>query len=587
MKPLIELSDVTFTYPGQGQNLKQVLNGLNLEIHTGEFVAIVGANGSGKTTLLRLINGLLTPQSGSVRIEGLDTRLKANLGQIRQKVGMVFQYPEDQVVATTVAEDVAFGPENLGLPSAEIRQRVDEALTTVGLKEHENRPPHMLSGGQMQRLALAGVLAMRPKVVLFDEATTMLDPAGRKMALEWMTRLHREAMTVVFITHHMEEAALARRVVVLNEGRIALDGRPEEVFSDAQSLVKFGLGLPRPARFAERFRPWLGSMLPRPLHPEDWISKLPTPSSGCTSGNAYLLKNERLEEGEKIIEVRDLSHIYLDGTPLAHQALSHLDLTSYRSTSLGLLGRTGSGKSTLLQHLNGVLRPQKGSIRVGEYFLENPQTSTRTIARFVGMVFQNPEMQFFEQYTGDEISYGPRQIGSDEPLAERVRWAMTLVGLDFEKFKDRLVFTLSGGEKRKVALAATMALRPSVLLLDEPTAGLDPASHLEILSRLSTLQSEGMTIVLSSHRMNDLAALSQRLAIFDKGRVIREGLTGEVFWDFEGLAEAGLEPPLIVRTAARLRELGWPIPVGIVTPDQLEAALRHCVQPAQHAGEIR
>ncbi len=575
MEPIIFLDNVTFRYPGE-ENTRDILRGLSLEIFPGDMVAVVGSNGSGKTTMLRLMNGLLIPQSGRVLVNGLDTSRKEQLAAIRRQVGLVFQHPEDQIVATTVDEDVAFGPENLGLPSAEIRARVDQALKSVGLEEHAQRSPHMLSGGQTQRLALAGVLAMRPQVVLFDEATTMLDPAGRLMAIREMLRLNQEGMAVVFITHHMEEAVMASRVVVLHEGKVAEDGSPAEVFTDANRVGKYGLGLPRPARLAERFQQWLGVMTPRPLHPQEWLDRLPV-YPGPVSGIApSLAGSAALGSDEALIEVRGLEHTYLADTPLAHLALKDLNMTAMRGGTLGLLGRTGSGKSTLLQHLNGLLRPQKGSVRVGVHQLADLTVPTKTVAKMVGLVFQNPEMQFFEQYVGDEISYGPRQIGIEETLAERVKWSMELVGLDFEAFKDRLVFALSGGEKRKVALAATLALRPQVLLLDEPTAGLDPAAHLEVLGRLSSLQSEGMTTVLSSHRMNDLAALASRLAVFEHGTVIREGPVGEVFWDFKGLAEAGLEPPLVVRTAARLQEQGWPIPKGIVTPDALADALRAC-----------
>jgi len=574
MEPLILLDNVTFHYPGE-ENTRKILRGLTLEIFPGDMVAVVGSNGSGKTTMLRHMNGLLIPQEGRVLVNGLDTRRKEQLMAIRRQVGMVFQHPEDQIVATTVAEDVAFGPENLGLPSGEVRARVDQALKAVGLEEHAQRSPHMLSGGQTQRLALAGVLALRPQVVLFDEATTMLDPAGRLMAIEEMLRLNREGMAVVFITHHMEEAVMASRVVVLHDGKVAEDGTPGEVFTDANRVAKYGLGLPRPARLAERFQTWLGVMTPSPLHPQEWLDRLPV-YSGTVRASALEASNYGDGSGEAMIEVRGLEHTYLADTPLAHLALKDLSMTAMRGKTLGLLGRTGSGKSTLLQHLNGLLRPQKGSVRVGPHQLADLNVSTRTVAKMVGLVFQNPEMQFFEQYVGDEISYGPRQVGVEETLAERVRWAMELVGLDFEAFKDRLVFALSGGEKRKVALAATLALRPQVLLLDEPTAGLDPAAHLEVLGRLATLQAEGMTTVLSSHRMNDLAALAGRLAVFEKGTVIREGPVGEVFWDFKGLAKAGLEPPLVVRTADRLRERGWPIPKGLVTPDALADALRAC-----------
>ena len=202
MEPIIFLDNVTFRYPGE-ENTRDILRGLSLEIFPGDMVAVVGSNGSGKTTMLRLMNGLLIPQSGRVLVNGLDTSRKDQLMAIRRQVGLVFQHPEDQIVATTVAEDVAFGPENLGLSSAEIRARVDQALKAVGMEEHAQRSPHMLSGGQTQRLALAGVLAMRPQVVLFDEATTMLDPAGRLMAIQEMQRLEpgRDDSSVYYPPH--------------------------------------------------------------------------------------------------------------------------------------------------------------------------------------------------------------------------------------------------------------------------------------------------------------------------------------------------------------------------------------------------
>jgi energy-coupling factor transport system ATP-binding protein len=578
MPGLINFDQVTFHYSDEGGSGREVLQRCSLEINQGEMVALVGSNGSGKTTLLRHINGLLLPSSGRVLIDGLDTRRPSDLVKIRQQVGLVFQNPEEQIVATTVEEDVAFGPENLGLSPREISERVKQSLLTVGMAEHALRSPHLLSGGQMQRLALAGVLAMHPKIILFDEATTMLDPAGRRMAMEWMQRLHDKGITIIFITHHMEEAAIASRVVILHNGQVAVDGSPESVFTESARLAPFGLGLPRPARLSERLQPWLGKIEPLPLHPQDWLDHLPHWRGSATVMQTGVVEHPGQDDPARVmIDVRGLEHTYLLDTPLAYPSLRGIDLAAYSGETLGLLGRTGSGKSTLLHHLNGLLRPQRGTIRVGPYALENEDISTRTVTQFVGLVFQRPETQFFEQYVGDEISYAARQMPTRQPLAERVRQAMQWVGLDFDSFKDRVVSTLSGGEKRKVALAATLVINPQVLLLDEPTAGLDPVSHLEVLGRIAALAKQGMTMVLSSHRMNDLAAVAQRLAVFENGKVIDQGLTAEVFWKTDILAAASLEPPLVVRTTMRLIELGWPLPRGIVTPDALETALEKAI----------
>lgn len=263
--PLIEVRDLVHIYHKGTPQEVRALDGLSLAVGHGEFVAIVGGNGSGKSTLAKHLNALLLPTEGAVLVEGLDTRDPRSVWDIRRRVGMVFQNPDNQIVATVVEEDVAFGPENLGLPPDEIGRRVDEALRTVGLAELSRREPHMLSGGQKQRVAIAGILAMRPACIVFDEATTMLDPEGRREVLETAHRLRKtEGLTILHITHNMEEAATADRVVVLSGGRIVLDGPPAEVFSDADRLRRLRLRAPEMAELGEclvargvplRFRP--------------------------------------------------------------------------------------------------------------------------------------------------------------------------------------------------------------------------------------------------------------------------------------------------------------------------------------------
>ena len=578
MPPLISLDNVSFSYRDPQGKTYPILHDLSLYIEEGSLVAVVGANGSGKTTLIRHLNGLLLPDQGQVQVCGLDTHTAAGRQAIHQQVGMVFQHPEDQIIASTLEDEVAFGPENLGLPPADIQARVEEALRAVGLWEVRQRPPHLLSAGQEQLLALAGVLAMRPRCIVFDEATTMLDPAGRRMALEWMQRLHAQGLTILYVTHHMEEAVLAERVLVLELGRIVRDGPPPEVFADPEVLAALGLEPPPAAALAARLRPYLPGLSANVLRMEE-----------LQEGIGKLLRKQTADHGQQTtdnreaivggsssdsffsfpISVSHLSHTYLLGTPLAHPALSDVCLEIGPGRSHGLLGRTGSGKSTLLQHLNGLLRPQSGKVQVGELDLSDPAVLTRSVIQVVGMVFQDPEMQFFEQYVGDEIAYGPRQFPTGEPLAERVRAAMDLVGLDFEAFKDRLLLTLSGGEKRKVALASALAVRPAVLLLDEPTAGLDPQSHREILARLKQLQLGGMTLVLSSHRMEDLAEMAVDLTLFEEGRVEASAPLAQVFGQVRLLEAAGLEQPLAVQAAGWLRAQGWPVPEDVMTPDRL------------------
>ena len=247
MSSMIELKDVTFAYPAEeGKQTKNALDGVTLSIEKGSFVAVLGHNGSGKSTLAKTMNAILVPAGGKVLVEGMDTAEEANLLAIRQRVGMVFQNPDNQIVANVVEEDVAFAPENLGVPSHEIRRRVDDALKAVGMYEYREHAPHLLSGGQKQRVAIAGVIAMEPRCIVLDEPTAMLDPIGRADVLRTIRTLNREkGITVVLITHHMDEAAQADRLVVMSKGKVIADGAPKEVFQDVEGLKAVGLTVPQ------------------------------------------------------------------------------------------------------------------------------------------------------------------------------------------------------------------------------------------------------------------------------------------------------------------------------------------------------
>ncbi len=575
MRPLIEVENISYTYPtfnvrvgmAAGARPAPALRGVSFCIEAGEYLAIVGANGSGKSTLARPLNALLLPHAGRVRVAGLDTREAQHWREIRRTVGMVFQQPEDQAVATIVEEDVAFGPENLGLPPAEIRARVQEALAVVGLEALRARPPHLLSAGQLQRVALAGALAMRPRCIVFDEATAMLDPAGRRAVYELLARLHREGLTIIVITHFMEEAAAADRIIALHQGAVALDGPPAAIFAQEAALYALGLGLPPAAELAQTLRgalPALTGVLPHGLFTAASLIAALDAAPHRIGERASLPPTAPQRAGPPLIAVEGLGHTYMRGTPLAQRALTDVTLTVTEHAAHGLLGATGSGKSTLLQHLNGLLRPQEGAVHIAGFALHDPRTDLRAVRRQVGLAFQQPELQIFEQYVGDEIAYGPRLLGLDRPaLRERVRWAMELVGLDFDAFKDRFTFALSGGERRKVALAAILALQPRVLLLDEPTAGLDPASRRELLEHLRALQSAGMALMLSSHQMDDLGVLTTALTVMAEGRVALSGGLAEVFAQGARLHELGLGVPIVTEVADGLRARGWPLPPGL------------------------
>jgi energy-coupling factor transport system ATP-binding protein len=563
-----ELDQVTFHHPGLPPESTPALKNVTLRIAEGEWVALVGANGSGKTTLARHLNGIFIPESGKVLVDGKDTREPANLAGIRASVGMVFQSPEDQIVASLVREDTAFGPENLAVLPDEIRSRIEASLKTVGMWELRDRLPHLLSAGQIQRVALAGVLAMHPRCIIFDETTAMLDPRGKSDVMDQMKLLHKQGITVIMITHSMDEAAWADRAVLLDHGEIAFDGQISELFLKEDLLKQ--CALEQPSEF--RVKKILASQFPNHLMPGHNIN-LETLQIPTYSGNAVLKKGTS-DSSEMIVEIKDLGHTYLSGTPMASVSLQHTNLTVRKHIAHGLVGATGSGKSTLLQHLNGLYLPQTGSVRVGPFSTGDPKVDLRALRQFSGLVFQNPELYFFEQYVGDEIAFGAKQYFGRENLRQRVIHAMGLVGLDFEKFKDRIPNTLSGGEKRKVALASALVVNPELLVLDEPSAGLDPQSRQLLLHNLQQLQVDGHSIVISSHNMEDIAALASEMTIMKAGTSIASGNVGELFSDAGQLQEAGLSQPVGVTLANALRRQGWPISMQAVSLDQVESSLK-------------
>ena len=571
---LIEVEHITYTYPGQKQ---PTLQDVSLQVRAGEWIALIGSNGSGKTTLARHLNALLLPEQGRVLVNGLDTRQASHHLAIRSQVGMVFQSPADQMVATIVEEDVAFGPENMALPAAEIRERVRAALAAVDMSGMHLRPPHLLSAGQMQRVALAGVLAMEPSCILFDETTAMLDPVGRRKVLEIMHRLHDAGLTIITITHFMDDVLEAGRAVVLHQGRLVLDAPPGELFANPARLAEWGLDLPPAGLLAGELRQVFPGLTQNILTRSALLDALPE-----FTGAAVLPPPlEPAESRPALIAVEELEHTYLRGDPLEYHALRGVNLHVTDGQAHGIMGATGSGKSTLLLHLNGLLRPQVGRVRVADFDLNDPNVSLRAVCQRVGLVFQQPEQQIFEQYVGDEISFGPRQMGlSREAVRERVRTAMMQVGLDFERDKDRLTVALSGGEKRKVALASTLALQPSILVLDEPTAGLAPMARRWLHEQLLGLKQKGMTLVISSHQMEDMALLADRLMVLRSGQDVLTGAVADVYAQVEFIEQIGMGVPLVIEVAAALRQKGWPLSTQITRSETLLVQLRRCIGSA-------
>ncbi|AGC69563.1 cobalt transporter ATP-binding protein CbiO [Thermoclostridium stercorarium subsp. stercorarium DSM 8532] len=554
----IVAKDLEHVYLSRGGNEPaRALNNISFSINEGEFVAIVGRNGSGKSTLAKHLNALLLPTGGTVCVFGKYTNAEDLIWEIRSQVGMVFQNPDNQIVATTVEEDVAFGPENLGVAPEEIRKRVNESLEKVNMLKYIHHSPHMLSGGQKQRVAIAGVLAMNPKCLVLDEATSMLDPTGRRDVIRILQKLNKEdGITVILITHHMDEAAHADRVMVINRGSLVLEGTPREVFANSEILKKAGLDIPEVTSLYIRAVnegivkggeiPVLMDELEKVLLKLDFVDSR---------------KQERTHESpdgitesrEKIIEIKNLSYVYMPGTPYERKALDNVSLDVYRGEILGIIGQTGSGKSTLIQHLNGLLTPTEGSINVAGIVPKGK--ALKELRRRVGLIFQNPEDQLFEETVEKDIAFGLKKMGlPDEEIEKRVIEAAEITGLPKEVL-GRSPFELSGGQKRRVAIAGVIAMNPEILVLDEPTAGLDPAGSTEMYQFLLKLRKEkNTTIIVVSHTMEHVAYYCDRVAVMNHGKLVLAGKTREVFSKREFLAEMGLDVPQITEIFYRLNK---------------------------------
>jgi len=564
---MIELIQVTFDYSLPEAKIINVLEGLTLKLKEGEFVSIIGPNGSGKTTLARLLNGLLKPSSGEVRIDSLNPEDKKNLRLIRQKVGMVFQNPDNQFITTSVEREIAFGLENLNLPYDEIREKVEWALSAFHLWEYKNSPPHKLSGGEKQRVAIAAVLAMRPKYLILDEPTSLLDPEGREMLNLLIRKLAGEGkITILNITQFPDEAFLAQRLLVLDKGKVVLDDTPEEVFKETEKLKNIGLSVPKSLEITNglkgkgfRFKREISKM-------EDLIQELLS-LEGVNYSLPIMQKKTDLTgtvkpkvSGYIQIEFEKLDYVYNYKSANSKTALKEIDLKIEKGEFIGLIGPTGSGKTTLAQHFNGLLFATSGKVRVEDLELKEKETYLKRIREKVGLVFQFPERQLFEETVYEDIAFGPKNSGLNDKVVDlRVKNSLQTVGLDFDSFAYRSPFSLSSGEQRRVAMAGVLALEPEILILDEPTAGLDFDGVDRVKKILLALKEKGVTVILISHNLDLVAALAERVIFLKQGKVLYDGPKTNFFNQVEKLKEEGMRAPETVELFHSLISAGFQV----------------------------
>ncbi len=582
------------------------LSGIDFSLQEGEFVAVLGHNGSGKSTLARLINGLLQPQTGKITVMGLDAQEEKNLFEIRKQVGIVFQNPDNQTVASIVEDDIAFGPENIGVNREEIGKRIDFALDSVGMEKFRHSTPARLSGGQKQRIAIAGVLALKPRVMILDEATAMLDPRGRKEVMDVVLRLNKEEkIAVLLITHFSEEAMLADRAIVMSGGSIVMEGAPKEILNRGEELSKYSLAMPRPLQICRKLSEG-GLPVLEGMEAETVAENIAFALRDCTkpsekeletNGAGTCLPIENMPPKGNIY-CKNLTYVYNAKSPFATHALNGVDLTIEKGDFFGIIGHTGSGKSTFVQHLNALLKvptaekkykkkkskknkpvPAPIILQVNGYDLTDKKTDFKELRSKVGMVFQYPEYQLFAETVFEDVAFGLKnfcpQVGEEE-TKKAVREALETVGLDYEKVKNSSPFELSGGQKRRVAIAGVIVTKPEILILDEPAAGLDPLGKEEIMRLLHTIHKDWCkTVIIVSHDMDEISENCNRAAIFSEGKVLAVESPKLLFKNSETLYQSGLDVPYTAKLTEKLREKGIDIRSDLTMRDFVKKVLEY------------
>lgn len=594
-EPLIRFERFTFRYPPPVAGAAPVtaLEEITLEVAAGEFLGITGSTGSGKSALCLAIAGLIPQETGGiiggrVVVAGWDTRYTP-VPQLATRVGIVFQDPESNLVGLSVEDEVAFGPENLGILPAEIARRVDWALEVAGLSHERGRPSAYLSGGQKQRLAIAAVLAMQPQILVLDEPTAQLDPVGKEEVIAAIERLRQvldRRLTIVLVESDTELLSrFAERVVVLHAGRIALEGPPRAVFSRTEELAALGVRVPPLAELAARLNRALGAelsflslteaeaALARLLdqgsvtgpsdHPSlagqrERPAAQRVPASRQASAGPLLApvrepddQTLQVRGPASLVEIEEVRYRYGGVYP----ALNGVSLRIEAGEFLALIGPNGSGKTTLAKHCNGLLRPESGRVLVAGQ--DTRATPVGQLARTVGYAFQNPDHQLFLPSVAEELAYGPRNLGLHGPeLRARVEEALERFGL--VHLRDRHPTLLGRGLRQLVAIAAVYAMSPRLLILDEPTGGLDGHASGRLMATLEELVAEGRSVLLITHDLRLVAEHARRVVLVHEGQILGDGPPREILTDEELLERAGMAPPTIPRLVRGLARYGIP-----------------------------
>ncbi len=580
---MIHVTNVSYDYNADGSNPIRALTDVSLSLQSGELVALLGHNGSGKSTLAKLLAAVMFPTHGHISIGGTPVTEQTAL-EIRRKVGLVFQRPDDQLIANRVIDDIAFGPENLGLPRDVIQQRVDHAIATMELESIRTSQISSLSGGERQRVAIAGVLAMEPACFILDEPTTMIAPVlARSLLRTAHTLRDRLGVSIIHITHFMHEVTDFDRIVVMDGGRVLMDGTPKEIFGRSDELSAVGLDVPLVTKVGRILRSRDLSIAEPILTAQELCTAiLPLCTNVPSTASAHPLPSgPRVPSGTPFIDVRNASFSYMKDTPLESTGIQDVTCHIHRGQIIALLGGTQAGKSTLIECLNGLRKIHSGQILVDGTDIHSKGYDIGALRDRIGIVFQQPETQLFEETVGKDVSFSPRRkkLSPDQSKA-LVENSLRAVGLDYQTFRLRYVYALSGGQKRRVAIAGILAGEPEVLILDEPVAGLDPRGRAELATLVKRLARElHLTVMIVGNTIDELAELADRAIVMHNGAVLLEGTISDLLAQADTLHAIGLELSEAAEIARVLKQHIPSFPTTVLDLEDLcETIGRYCAQ---------
>ena len=577
---IIEMSHVTFRYGGTaawGDNRPAALRDVSLRIGEGEFVGVIGPSGAGKSTLASVLSGAIPHHFrgelfGSTLVDGRDT-CDVTLTGISQVVGSVLQDIDAQMVASVVEDELLFGLENFGVPHDQIEDRIARTLDTVGIANLRDREIATLSGGQKQKVAIAAILAMRPRVLVLDEPTAALDPASSALVFDTLRKVREEGVTVVVIEQKV--ALLSEycdRILVMGEGSPVLHGTPREVFAHADELRRIRADSPRVARvYNSLARDGLVRGATPCLTVPEAAGLIGGLVGSAAHGSARAAEDARdaaFRRGSKhvaaprphavdaspVVSLKDVSFAYPGGTA----SVDHLDMRVYPGEVVGIVGQNGAGKTTLTKLLNGLLRPASGTVRMAG--LDTREVPTSAIAAHCATLFQNPDYQLCKDTVLDEVAFGLTLQGVGEKDArERAAAVIARFGLP----SDEAPFSLSRGQRQMVALASVVVTEPEVVLLDEPTSGLDYRECMTVMDTVSKMAERGCAVIMVCHDMEVVSDFAERIVVMADGRILDRGGTQQMFGDQDLMRRASVRAPQVIELSQVLARTTSPEFAGI------------------------